>query len=44
MCLVAVPFVFASTAAASELIARKATNVKLEVSAKRGPGVAVLPG
>ena len=31
MCLVAVPFVFASTAAASELIARKATNVKLEV-------------
>ena len=36
MCLVAVPFVFASTAAASELIARKATNVKLEVSANGG--------
>ncbi len=32
MCLVGVPFVFASTAAASELIARKATHVKLAVS------------
>jgi hypothetical protein len=32
MCLVAVPVLFASAAAASELIARKATNVKLEVS------------
>ena len=32
MALLAAPFVFAAEAAASELIARKATSVKLEVS------------